>query len=101
MGSFKISSAIMSQLRHITVHSEDGSLIHPVLSTHLHHLHQETQEIRFQYVFPCLVYKQPYQQFSEPIDAFSLLNFLDDSGKICSHAARCLIARWPDQPLPD
>ena len=93
----------MSQLRHITVHSENGSLIHPVLSTHLHHLHQETQEIKFQYVFPCLVYKQPYQQFSEPktIDAFSLLNFLDDSGKICSHAARCLIARWPDQPLPD
>ena len=93
MGSFKISSAIMSQLRHITVHSEGGSLIHPVLSIHLH---QETQEIKFQYVFPCLVYKQPIS-----IDAFSLLNFLDDSGKICSHAARCLIARWPDQPLPD
>ena len=103
MGSFKISSAIMSQLRHITVHSEGGSLIHPVLSIHLHHLHQETQEIKFQYDFPCLVYKQPYQQFNEPItiDAFSMLNFLDDSGKICSHAARCLIARWPDQPLPD
>ena len=63
----------MSQLRHITVHSEDGSLIHSVLDIHVHHLHQETQDIKIQYVFPSLVYKQPYQQFSEPktIDAFS------------------------------